>query len=132
VAGHAPPWLDPTVSLPQTLWVREVRFQVTRPGFRTKTIILVTTLVDATCYPLEALAELYLQRWEMEVCQTQPIKMPRCPLRLFRQPRSSPRGGFKRENVMDVNRFSRADDFIDQALGDSLTFFKRELVKVMA
>jgi hypothetical protein len=33
---------------------------------------------------------------------------------------------------MDVNRFSRDDDFADQALGDSLTFFKRELFKVMA
>lgn len=66
-ATPPPPWLDPTVSLPQTLWVREVRFQVTRPGFRTKTIILVTTLVDATCSPLEALAELYLQRWDMEL-----------------------------------------------------------------
>jgi hypothetical protein len=33
---------------------------------------------------------------------------------------------------MDVNRFSRDDDFADQALGDRLTFFKRELVKVLA
>jgi DDE family transposase len=49
------------------LRVREVHFQVTRPGFRTKTILLVTTLLDATCYPREALAELYLQRWEMEL-----------------------------------------------------------------
>ena len=40
---------------------------MTRPGFRTKTIILATTLLDATCYPCEALAELYLQRWDMEL-----------------------------------------------------------------
>ena len=53
--------------LPKTLRVREVHFQVTRPGFRTKTISLVTTLLDATCYPREALAELYLRRWEMEL-----------------------------------------------------------------
>ena len=33
---------------------------------------------------------------------------------------------------MDVNRFSRDDDFADQALGNTLTFFKRELFKVMA
>jgi hypothetical protein len=66
-ATPRPPWLDPTVPLPKTLKVREVHFQVTRPGFRTKTIILATTLLDATCYPCEALAELYLQRWDMEL-----------------------------------------------------------------
>jgi hypothetical protein len=66
-ATPRPPWLDPTIPLPQTLRVREVHFQVTRPGFRTKTIILATTLLDATCYPREALAELYLRRWDMEL-----------------------------------------------------------------
>jgi hypothetical protein len=33
---------------------------------------------------------------------------------------------------MDGNRFSRDDDFADQALGYGLTFCKRELCKVMA
>jgi hypothetical protein len=66
-ATPRPPWLDPTIPLPKTLSVREVHFQVTRLGFRTKTIILATTLLDATCYPCEALAELYLQRWDMEL-----------------------------------------------------------------
>jgi hypothetical protein len=33
---------------------------------------------------------------------------------------------------MDVNGFSRDDDFADRALGDGLPFFKRELFKVMA
>jgi hypothetical protein len=33
---------------------------------------------------------------------------------------------------MDVNFFSRDDDFADQALGDGLPFFKRELCKVIA
>ena len=66
-ATPRPPGLDPTVPLPKTLRVREVHFQVTRPGFRTKTIILATTLLDAPCYPCEALAELYLPRWDMEL-----------------------------------------------------------------
>jgi hypothetical protein len=66
-ATPRPPWLDPTIPLPKTLRVREVHFQVTQPGFRTKTIILATTLLDATCYPREALAALYLQRWDMEL-----------------------------------------------------------------
>ncbi len=64
-ATPRPPWLAPTVPLPKTLRVREVHCQVPRPGFRTKTISLVTTLVDATCYPREALAELSVRRWEM-------------------------------------------------------------------
>jgi len=33
---------------------------------------------------------------------------------------------------MDVNFFSRDDDFADQALGDGLPFFKRELFKGIA
>ena len=70
--------------------------------------------------------------WRMEVCQTQPIKMTWCPLRLFRQTTRSLRGGCKRENEMDVHRFSRHDDLADQTLGNGLTFFKRELGKILA
>jgi hypothetical protein len=66
-APPRPPWLAPPVPLPKTLLGREGHFQVPQPGFRTKTIILVTTLLDATCYPREALAELYWQRWHMEL-----------------------------------------------------------------
>jgi DDE superfamily endonuclease len=68
----------------------------------------------------------------IEVCQTQPIKMTWCPLRLFRQTTRSLRGGCKRENEMDVHRFSRHDDLADQTLGNGLTFFKRELGKILA
>jgi len=35
-------------------------------------------------------------------------------------------------NKMDVHRFSRYHDLADQALGNSLTFFKRELGKILA
>src|SRR5262245_45590643 len=68
----------------------------------------------------------------LEVCQTQPIKMTWCPLRLFRQTTRSLRGGCKRENAMDVHRFSRHDDVADQTLGHGLTFFKRELGQMLA
>jgi hypothetical protein len=47
--------------------VREVSFQVTQPGFRTKSVTLVTTLLDAKRYPAWALAELYFRRWRMEL-----------------------------------------------------------------
>ena len=75
---------------------------------------------------------IYHKRWPIEVCQTQPIKMTWCPLRLFRHTGRNLRGGFKRENEMDVHRFSRNDDFADQALGYGLTFFKRKLCQILA
>ena len=52
--------------LPDTLAVRECQYQVTRPGFRVRTITLVTTLLDAEAYPADELATLYFQRWEVE------------------------------------------------------------------
>jgi DDE family transposase len=62
-----PVWLDASVALPSTFVVREVRFQVAQPGFRTQSVTLVTTLLDAKVYPARALAELYLKRWRMEL-----------------------------------------------------------------
>ena len=62
-----PPWLDASVDLPETMVVREVTFQVTQPGFRTQSVTLVTTLLDAKTYPAWALAKLYLKRWRMEL-----------------------------------------------------------------
>ena len=37
-----------------------------RKGFRVTKINLVTTLLDATLYPVEALAQLYYARWGIE------------------------------------------------------------------
>jgi hypothetical protein len=45
-------------ALPGTLTVRELRYDVGRPGFRTRTVTLVTTLLDAEGYPLRELAGL--------------------------------------------------------------------------
>jgi hypothetical protein len=62
-----PIWLDAKVELPSTWVVREVSFQVRQPGFRTTSVTLVTTLLDAKRYPAWALAQLYLRRWRMEL-----------------------------------------------------------------
>jgi hypothetical protein len=64
---YRPPWLDASVDLPETMVVREVSFHVRQPGFRTKSVMLVTTLLDAKTYPAWALAQLYLRRWRMEL-----------------------------------------------------------------
>lgn len=54
-------------ALPATLPVRLVRLQARLKGFRTRTLVVVTTLLDPVAYPVEALAELYLQRWGVEL-----------------------------------------------------------------
>lgn len=54
-------------ALPTTLTVRMLRFCTQTPGFRSQQIVLVTTLLDPKLYPLEALAELYFQRWSVEL-----------------------------------------------------------------
>jgi hypothetical protein len=53
--------------LPDRLAVREVAYAVRRKGYRTRRVTLVTTLLDAQRYTREALAELYVQRWQIEV-----------------------------------------------------------------
>lgn len=50
--------------LPQTIQVRYIRFRIDRPGFRTRDIVLATTLLDT---PAQELIDLYLRRWEIEV-----------------------------------------------------------------
>jgi len=53
--------------LPATLSVRELRYRVTQRGYRTRSVTLVTTLLDAALYPRDELAELYHRRWQVEV-----------------------------------------------------------------
>jgi putative transposase len=53
--------------VPETLTLREVKFQVTVPGRRTETITIVTTLTDPRTYSREDLAELYGFRWHAEL-----------------------------------------------------------------
>lgn len=53
--------------LPDSLTLRVVRCRVNVRGFRTRQVILVTTLLDRERYSLQALSELYLRRWEMEL-----------------------------------------------------------------
>jgi len=48
--------------LPEFLMVREVLLRLNVPGFRSKTIIVATTLLDRKQAPLDALLELYRER----------------------------------------------------------------------
>ncbi|MGK2953241.1 MAG: IS4 family transposase [Thiobacillus sp.] len=71
-------WRKPQLKpryLPNTLWkripseltVRVLRFQLQVPGYRPKSVTLVTTLLDPVAYPAQELAHLYARRWRIEL-----------------------------------------------------------------
>ena len=53
--------------LPEYLTVRECRIHIEQAGFRTETIVVVTTLLDAEKFTKEDLAALYRARWNAEL-----------------------------------------------------------------
>jgi len=55
-------------ALPQTLLLRELRYQLQVRGQRTRCVTMVTTLLDPRLYPKDKLAELYGLRWQIEGC----------------------------------------------------------------
>jgi hypothetical protein len=74
---HIVRWFKPTSirsldwqtykSLPEYITIREARIRVAQPGFRTKFIIVVTTLLDPQQTTKEDLATLYRARWNNEL-----------------------------------------------------------------
>lgn len=59
--------VDAYAALPDELELREVRVHVKQRGFRSKTLVVVTTLVDSEAYPAHEIAELYRRRWQAEL-----------------------------------------------------------------
>jgi Transposase DDE domain len=68
-----PSWLarETLAALPDSLVLREVRYHLSTPGFRTRHITLVTTLLAPEVYPVSDLAELYRRRWQVETALAQ-------------------------------------------------------------
>ncbi len=64
-----PKWItaEAYAALPETIVVRELRFVIRVPGMRTKEVTLVTTLLDPDRHPAAELAQLYFDRWQVEV-----------------------------------------------------------------
>ena len=64
-----PDWMDETTyqSLPESLTLRQLEVKVHQPGFRVASLTVVTTLTDAQQYPQADIAELYHQRWLVEL-----------------------------------------------------------------
>src|SRR6516164_5141081 len=74
---HVVRWAKPTSirsldreayrALPESITVREARVRVPQPGFRTRSVVVVTTLLDPRQASKEDLAALYRARWNAEV-----------------------------------------------------------------
>lgn len=64
-----PAWMSPAeyAALPEELVLREVRVRVAQRGFRTRSLVVVTTLLDPIAYAAGAIAELYRRRWQAEL-----------------------------------------------------------------
>ena len=54
---------DEFAKLPEQVKVREIHLLIRQKGFRSKEIIIVTTLIDAKVYTKAKLAQLYQWRW---------------------------------------------------------------------
>jgi hypothetical protein len=53
--------------LPQTLHVRYIRVRQAPKGFRSRTLVLATTLLDPVAYPADEIRSLYRDRWTVEL-----------------------------------------------------------------
>jgi hypothetical protein len=64
-----PSWMseEDYATYPAWLRLRAVRVTVRQRGFRTKRLVLVTTLLDAKAVTREDLADLYRRRWQAEL-----------------------------------------------------------------
>ena len=80
-----PAWMtdEQYAALPESIVVRELRYANHSPGYRTREVTLVTTLVDPKKYPARELARLYGLRWGAEsdlrhLKQTMKMDVLRC------------------------------------------------------
>src|SRR6476620_6810945 len=53
--------------LPEQLTIRETRVRIQQPGFRGRSMIVISTLLDAEAVSANDLAELYRARWNAEI-----------------------------------------------------------------
>jgi hypothetical protein len=72
VVGRKPQrarWMGPGAyaAIPETVTIRELRVRVAQRGFRTRVLIVMTTLLDAIEFPHDELATVYRARWHAEL-----------------------------------------------------------------
>ena len=64
-----PEWMDAATydQIPDKMEVRELRVRVDQPGFRVNELVLVTTLLDGGRFAKEQVADLFIDRWNIEL-----------------------------------------------------------------
>lgn len=64
-----PEWMSRQAyaQIPETMTLREIKFNVKVPGRRTETLTVVTTLTDPNAYSKDDIADLYGFRWNVEL-----------------------------------------------------------------
>jgi hypothetical protein len=64
-----PEWMTEAeyAQVPQELRMREMQVRITAKGCRTRSLVLVTTLLDAEEFPCDDISELYKHRWQAEL-----------------------------------------------------------------
>jgi len=67
--AQRPDWMSPAeyATMPKELRLREIRVRIKDRKKRTRVLVIVTTLLDATKYPASALGDLFRQRWHAEL-----------------------------------------------------------------
>ena len=66
---QCPRWMDKEefAKIPKTLTLRELKLSISEPGFRTKSIVVITTLTNIEEFSKEDIADLYGYRWNVEL-----------------------------------------------------------------
>jgi putative transposase len=69
IKPQRPEWMSAALyaQLPDRLRMREIYRRVNEPGCRVRELVIATTLLDAEEYSADAIAELYSQRWLVEL-----------------------------------------------------------------
>lgn len=65
-----PAWMDVATfqQMPAFLDVRIVCYSISQKGYRTRKVLVATTLMDTAAWPDEKIAELFGHRWHIETC----------------------------------------------------------------
>lgn len=69
IKPRRPEWMSPGqyAALPETMLIREFRQRIVRKGYRTRLLLMATTLIDAALYSPDDIAALYRMRWDAEI-----------------------------------------------------------------
>jgi hypothetical protein len=64
-----PKWMsrEQYAAIPAILSIREFRYRIVRPGYRTRTIVVATTLLSDEQYSVADISKLYRLRWDAEI-----------------------------------------------------------------